>query len=96
VADDDARALVDRITADLAPLEARVNEAWWVTNVASSPEADAARIALEQELSDYYADAETYEALKKLGDVEDPDLRSVGRDADARVRRGADAGRAAQ
>jgi peptidyl-dipeptidase A len=71
---DDARALVDRITADLAPLEARVNEAWWRTNVASSPEADAERIELEQRLSDYYADPDTYEALKKLGDVDDPDL----------------------
>ena len=76
MADDAARALVDRITADLAPLEAEVNEAWWRSNVASSPEADAARIALEQRLSDYYADPETYAALVALGDdVADPDLR---------------------
>jgi peptidyl-dipeptidase A len=59
----DARALVDRIVADLAPLEAQVLEAWWRTNVASSPEADAERIALEQRMSDYYADADVYREL---------------------------------
>jgi peptidyl-dipeptidase A len=75
VADDAARALVDRITADLAPLEAEVNEAWWRSNVASSPETDAERIALEQRLSDYYADEATYAELRAIGDVEDPDLR---------------------
>jgi peptidyl-dipeptidase A len=76
----DARALVDRIVADLAPLEAEVNEAWWRTNVASSPEADAERIALEQRLSDYYADAETFAALTAAAaePIDDPDLaRSV-------------------
>ncbi len=79
-ADENARALVDRLTADLAPLEAAVNEAWWRTNIASSPEADAERIALEQRLSDYYADAETYAALCSASaePIEDADLaRSV-------------------
>jgi peptidyl-dipeptidase A len=76
----DARALVDRIVADLAPLEAEVNEAWWRTNVASSPEADAERIALEQRLSDYYADAETFAELTAAAaePIDDADLaRSV-------------------
>jgi peptidyl-dipeptidase A len=78
VADERARALVERLTADLAPLEAAVNEAWWRTNVASSPEADAERIALEQRLSDYYADEATFAELNAVGDVSDPDLaRSV-------------------
>ena len=75
--DERARALVDRITADLAPLEAAVNEAWWRTNVASSPEADAERVALEQRLSDYYADPETYRELTELRDVTDPDLARI-------------------
>ena len=73
--DDTARALVGRITADLAPLEATVNEAWWRSNVASSPEADAERIALEQKLSDYYADAGIFAELRALTDVEDEELR---------------------
>jgi peptidyl-dipeptidase A len=59
----DARALVDRITADLARLEVDAYEAWWQSMVASSPEADARRIETEQRLSDYYADPETYAAL---------------------------------
>lgn len=73
--DDTARALVARITADLAPLEAAVNEAWWRSNVASSPEADAERIALEQKLSDYYADEGVYAELTAVGHVEDDELR---------------------
>lgn len=79
-ADAQARALVDRLVADLAPLEAEVNEAWWRTNVASSPEADAERIVLEQRLSDYYADPEAYAALAAVAaePIDDPDLaRSV-------------------
>jgi peptidyl-dipeptidase A len=71
---------VDRLVADLAPLEAEVNEAWWRTNVASSPEADAERIALEQRLSDYYADAAPYAELTALAaeGIDDEDLaRSV-------------------
>lgn len=74
-ADETARALVERITADLAPLEAAVNEAWWRSNVASSPETDAERIALEQRLSDYYADPATYAELRAVGDVADGTLR---------------------
>ena len=73
--DGTARALVERLTADLAPLEAEVNEAWWRSNVASSPETDAVRIALEQRLSDYYADAGAFAELNALGDIEDADLR---------------------
>jgi len=73
-ADETARALVERLTADLAPLEAAVNEAWWRSNVASSPETDAERIALEQRLSDYYADEAAYAELKAVGDVTDPVL----------------------
>ncbi|HEU0131096.1 MAG TPA: M2 family metallopeptidase [Mycobacteriales bacterium] len=79
-ADEKARALVERLVADLAPLEAEVNEAWWRTNVASSPEADAERIALEQKLSDYFADEATYAELAALAgeDIADADLaRSV-------------------
>jgi peptidyl-dipeptidase A len=76
-ADDNARALVDRLTADLAPLEAEVNEAWWRSNVASSPETDAERIALEQRLSDYYADPDAYAELTRAAQepIEDDDLR---------------------
>ncbi len=74
-ADETARALVARITADLAPLEAAVNEAWWRSNIASSPETDAERVALEQRLSDYYADEAVYAELAALGDVDDPELR---------------------
>jgi peptidyl-dipeptidase A len=72
----DAHALVDRLTAELAPLEAAVNEAWWRTNVASSPEADAERIALEQRLSDRYADPGAYAALCAAAaePIDDPDL----------------------
>jgi peptidyl-dipeptidase A len=74
VADDRAaRSLVERIVADLAPLEADAMEAWWRSNVASSPEADAERIALEQRLSDYYADADTYAALCAAS-ADDPTL----------------------
>ncbi len=79
-ADERARALVDRLTAELAPLEAEVNEAWWRTNVASSPEADAERIALEQRLSDRYADPEAFRELTEVAEagVADPTLaRSV-------------------
>ena len=56
----DARAasLVARLTAGLAPLERDVNEAWWIANTAASRTAEQARIALEQRLSDRYADAD--------------------------------------
>ena len=74
-ADEAARNLVDRLTAELTPLEAEVNEAWWRSNVASSPEADAERIALEQRLSDFYADPAAYEALLAVGEVADETLR---------------------
>ena len=73
-ADETARALVDRLTAELAPLEAAAMEAWWRSNVASSPETDAERVALEQQLSDYYADEATYAELCAVGDVADPVL----------------------
>ena len=75
-----ARELVDRLTAELAPLETEVFEAWWQTNVASSPEADARRIELEQALSDRYADPEVFAELSALAadGVTDPLLaRSV-------------------
>jgi peptidyl-dipeptidase A len=74
--EENARALVDRLTADLAPLEAAVNEAWWRSNVASSPETDAERVALEQRLSDYYADPEAYAALTEAASqpIADADL----------------------
>lgn len=73
-ADETARVLVARLTAELAPLEAAVMEAWWRSNVASSPENDAERIALEQRLSDFYADGATYRELCAVGDVADPVL----------------------
>ncbi|HVF05361.1 MAG TPA: M2 family metallopeptidase [Frankiaceae bacterium] len=73
-ADETARALVARLTAELAPLEADVMEAWWRSNVASSPETDAERIALEQRLSDFYADEGTYRELCALTGVSDPAL----------------------
>lgn len=75
-ADERAREIVDRLTAELAPLEAEVNEAWWRTNLFSSPEADAARIALEQRLSDRYADPDAYAELAAIdhGDIADPVL----------------------
>ncbi len=63
-----ARELVDRLTAELMPLEIAVAEAWWETNVASSPDADARRIALEQELSDRYADPDVYAQLCAAGE----------------------------
>ncbi|MCA1823961.1 MAG: M2 family metallopeptidase [Mycobacteriales bacterium] len=58
-----ADALLARLTEELAPLERAVNEAWWDSNVASSPETDARRVELEQQLSDRYADAEAYADL---------------------------------
>lgn len=61
---DDARTLVQRLTAQLAPLERDVAEAWWESNVASTPEVDARRVALEQQLSDCYADPSAYAELK--------------------------------
>ena len=73
-ADETARALVDRLTAELAPLEAAANEAWWRSNVDSSPENDAERVALEQRISDFYADPETYAGLCAVGEVADPTL----------------------
>jgi peptidyl-dipeptidase A len=75
-ADDRARALVDRLTADLAPLEAAAMEAWWRSNVASSPEADAERVALEQRISDYYADPQAYAELTAVAaeEIGDADL----------------------
>ncbi len=60
---DDARALVDGVSAQLAPLEQAVNELWWESNVASTPEVEARRIELQQKLSDRYADAATLAAL---------------------------------
>jgi peptidyl-dipeptidase A len=63
VTDEAVRALVERLTAELAPLERQVNEAWWESNVASSPEVDARRIDLEQQLSDRYADPAVYAEL---------------------------------
>ncbi|MDQ1710215.1 MAG: peptidyl-dipeptidase [Frankiaceae bacterium] len=69
----DAAALVERLTADLAPLERDVSEAWWQSNVASSPEVDARRIALEKQLSDRYADPAAYEALRAAAAAGDPD-----------------------
>jgi peptidyl-dipeptidase A len=60
---EDARALVDRVCAQLAPLEQEVNKLWWQSNVAASPELEAQRIELQQKLSDRYADAATLAAL---------------------------------
>lgn len=73
------RRLVERLTAELAPLERQVNEAWWASNVASSPETDARRIALEQQLSDRYADAAVYAELVAADDagVTDSELARV-------------------
>ncbi len=65
-ADAAARTLVDRLTAELAPLEREVSEAWWQSNVAASPEAEARRIELEQQISDRYADPEVYAELCAL------------------------------
>ncbi len=78
----DARAalLVDRLTADLAPLEREVNEAWWMSNVHASPEIESRRIDLEQRMSDRYADAVDLAELEAVGSagVEDPLLaRSI-------------------
>jgi peptidyl-dipeptidase A len=73
------RSLVERLTADLAPLERQVNEAWWDSNVASSPEVDARRVALEQQLSDRYADAAVYAELVAAhrAGIADPELARV-------------------
>ena len=75
---DDARArvLVDRLTAELAPLERATSEAWWQANIASSPEADQRRIELEQQLSDRYADAADFAELSAVAaaGVDDQEL----------------------
>ena len=77
----EASALVERLTADLAPLEARVSQAWWQSNVASSPDVDARRVALEQQLSDRYADPAAYADLCAVAATPDPDPL-VARSAD--------------
>lgn len=77
----DARALVDRLTADLAPLEEQVSQAWWESNIASSPEVDARRVELEQQLSDRYADPSAYADLLGAAATADPDPL-VARSAD--------------
>lgn len=69
----DASELVEALTADLAPLERQVSQAWWQSNVASSPDVDARRIALEQQLSDRYADPASYAALSEAAAAPDRD-----------------------
>lgn len=69
----EARTLVDRLTAELAPLERDVSQAWWQSNVASSAEVDARRVELEQQLSDRYADPAAYAALQAATEHPDAD-----------------------
>lgn len=69
----DPRELVEELTADLAPLERDVAAAWWESNVASSPEVDERRVALEKQLSDRYADPAAYAALSDAARVRDAD-----------------------
>ncbi|HVE62920.1 MAG TPA: M2 family metallopeptidase [Mycobacteriales bacterium] len=78
----DARAamLVDRLTAELAPLEREASEAWWKSNVEASEQAEARRIELEQRVSDRYAVAADLAELEEVarGGIGDPLLaRSV-------------------
>lgn len=65
-ADVAAARLVARLTADLAPLELAVNEAWWISNVDASSDAEARRIALENQLSDRYAVAADLAELEEV------------------------------
>ena len=69
----DSRTIVDRLTAELAPLERDVAQAWWQSNVASSAEVDARRVELEQQLSNRYADPAAYAALREAAADPDPD-----------------------
>ncbi|MEO6714463.1 MAG: M2 family metallopeptidase [Mycobacteriales bacterium] len=69
----ETRALVDELTAQLAPLERDVSQAWWESNVASAAEVDERRVMLEKQLSDRYADADAYQRLRDASRADEKD-----------------------
>jgi peptidyl-dipeptidase A len=70
----DAQALLDAMTARLAPLDLAANEAWWAASTEVSDEHEAQRIATDLALRGALADPDVFAELDKLGDGQAPEL----------------------